>query len=214
MQDSIDSELKVAEFLLKIKAVRLSPKEPFTWASGIKSPIYCDNRRILSYPSVRNHVRKAFTDLIQDKFPKPEVIAGVATGGIAIGALVAQDLGLPFVYVRSSAKKHGMQNMIEGVVEEGQNVIVVEDLISTGMSSLKAVDALREAKANVKGLVAIFSYGFEHAQQNFENAKCPYYTLSNYENLLTQALADHYITEEQEATLREWRENPENWNNG
>ena len=163
-----DRAVKVAEFLLQIKAVKLQPKNPFTWASGWKSPIYCDNRVTLSYPNIRTFIRQNYSELILDHFGKPDVIAGVATGGIAQGALVAEELGLPFIYVRSSPKGHGMGNQIEGHFEEGQKVIVIEDLISTGGSSLKAVDALRDANLDVKGLVAIFTYGFEVAETNFK----------------------------------------------
>lgn len=211
MQEELDSQLKVAEFLLKIKAVQLQPTEPFTWASGWKSPIYCDNRRILSHPSVRTFVRQTMVKAIEDKFAKPDVIAGVATGGIAMGALVAQELGLPFIYVRSSAKGHGMQNMIEGEYQEGQTVVVIEDLISTGGSSLKAVDALREAKMNVKGLVSIFTYGFQQAIDNFKNAKCMAFSLTDYNTLLQQAVDLEYIKDKDVATLKEWRENPSKW---
>ena len=211
MQEELDSQLKVAEFLLKIKAVQLQPTEPFTWASGWKSPIYCDNRRILSHPSVRTFVRQTMVKAIEDKFAKPDVIAGVATGGIAMGALVAQELGLPFIYVRSSAKGHGMQNMIEGEYLEGQTVVVIEDLISTGGSSLKAVDALREAKMNVKGLVSIFTYGFQQAIDNFKEAKCMAFSLTDYNTLLQQAVDLEYIKDKDVATLKEWRENPSKW---
>lgn len=207
-----DKALKVAEFLLQIKAVKLRPKEPFIWASGIKSPIYCDNRVTLSYPSIRTFIRQAFAESIMENFGKPDVIAGVATGGIAQGALVAEQLGLPFIYVRSSAKGHGMENLIEGHYEEGQRVVVIEDLISTGGSSLKAVEALREAKLNVKGLVAIFTYGFDQAHENFANAECPYTTLTNYEILLKKALESNTISGEQLESLMQWKENPSDWN--
>ncbi|MDX1350194.1 MAG: orotate phosphoribosyltransferase, partial [Putridiphycobacter sp.] len=178
-----DKALKVAEFLLQIKAVKLQPQNPFTWASGWQSPIYCDNRKVLSYPKVRTYIRQVFVDTIIDTYGKPDVIAGVATGGIAIGALIAEQMGLPFIYVRSSAKAHGMQNQIEGYYEKGQKVIVIEDLISTGGSSLKAVEALREGGLNVSGLVAIFTYGFEQAQKNFNDANCKYTVLTDYEHL-------------------------------
>lgn len=206
-----DKALKVAEFLLQIKAVKLNPNDPFTWASGIKSPIYCDNRISLSYPNIRTFIRQAFAEAILEYYGKPDVIAGVATGGIAQGALVAQELGLPFIYVRSSAKQHGMGNQIEGYFEKGQRVVVIEDLISTGGSSLKAVEALRDAGLDVKGLVAIFTYGFDAAHQNFTNANCPYVTLSNYEMLLKKALENKTISKEDFATLNEWRENPKEW---
>ncbi|MBN8697458.1 MAG: orotate phosphoribosyltransferase [Bacteroidetes bacterium] len=206
-----ESALKVAEFLLQIKAIKLQPNNPFTWASGWKSPIYCDNRVTLSYPSVRTYVRQQFVQTINNNFAKPDVIAGVATGGIAQGALVAQELGLPFVYVRSEAKKHGMTNMIEGVVEKGQSVVVIEDLISTGGSSLKAVEALREAGCDVKGMAAIFTYGFQTAVENFKKANCNVVTLTNYDTLIAQALKSNYIAEKDLESLKKWRENPAEW---
>jgi orotate phosphoribosyltransferase len=206
-----DQGLKVAEFLLQIKAIKLQPNDPFTWASGWKSPIYCDNRKTLSYPNVRTYIRQSYCEAILEKFGKPDLIAGVATGGIAQGALVAQELGVPFVYVRSSAKGHGLGNQIEGDYSSGQNVVVIEDLISTGGSSLKAVDALREAGLTVKGLVAIFSYGFKIAEENFSNAECDYVTLSNYESLMEQALEQGSISQNDANSLREWRENPSEW---
>lgn len=202
---------KVAEFLLQIKAIKLQPENPFTWASGIKSPIYCDNRKTLSYPQIRTFIRQTFVDSINKNFAKPDVIAGVATGGIAIGALVAQEMGLPFVYVRSEAKKHGLTNMIEGDVESGQNVVVVEDLISTGGSSLKAVEALREKGCTVKGMVAIFTYGFDEAEQNFKKAKCNLKTLTDYNTLINTALTKEYITEKDLESLKLWRANPSAW---
>jgi orotate phosphoribosyltransferase len=206
-----DKALKVAEFLLQIKAVKLRPNDPFTWASGIKSPIYCDNRVTLSYPQIRTFIRQAYAESIVEYFGKPDVIAGVATGGIAQGALVAQELGVPFIYVRSSAKAHGMGNQIEGYFEEGQKIVVIEDLISTGGSSLKAVEALREGGLDVKGLVAIFTYGFQLAHENFVNAECPYVTLSNYDILLNKALDSNLISDEDLASLKSWRENPSEW---
>jgi orotate phosphoribosyltransferase len=206
-----DTAYKVAEFLLQIKAVKLQPENPFTWASGIKSPIYCDNRKTLSYPQIRTFIRQTFVDTINKNFAKPDVIAGVATGGIAIGALVAQEMGLPFVYVRSEAKKHGLTNMIEGDVESGQNVVVVEDLISTGGSSLKAVEALREKGCNVKGMVAIFTYGFDEAEQNFKKAKCNLKTLTDYNTLINTALTKEYISEKDLESLKQWRTNPSAW---
>jgi orotate phosphoribosyltransferase len=206
-----ESASKIAEFLLQIKAIKLQPNAPFTWASGWKSPIYCDNRKTLSYPKVRTYIRQQFIQSILEKYGKPDVIAGVATGGIAHGVLVAQDLGLPFVYVRSEAKKHGLTNLIEGVVEPGQSVVVVEDLISTGGSSLKAVDALREAGCKVMGMTAIFTYGFKTASDNFKQAKCPLITLSDYTSLIRQALQLNYISQAEVKSLEEWKENPENW---
>ncbi|MDG1332246.1 MAG: orotate phosphoribosyltransferase [Crocinitomicaceae bacterium] len=206
-----DKALKVAEFLLQIKAVKLQPNDPFTWASGIKSPIYCDNRVTLSYPNIRTFIRQEYAETLVEAFGKPDVIAGVATGGIAQGALVAQELGLPFIYVRSEAKKHGMGNQIEGYFEEGQKVVLIEDLISTGGSSLKAVDALRDANLDVKGLVAIFTYGFKVAKVNFENAKCPYRTLTNYDVLLEHAKENNIISEEEARSLLEWKSDPQSW---
>lgn len=206
-----DPAFKVAEFLLQIKAIKLQPENPFTWASGWKSPIYCDNRKTLSYPQIRTYIRQQFVETINSHFAKPDVIAGVATGGIAQGALVAQELGLPFVYVRSEAKKHGLTNMIEGDVESGQTVVVIEDLISTGGSSLKAVNALREKGCNVKGMVAIFTYGFNEALKNFEEAKCTLKTLSNYSTLIDTAVNKGYINESSVANLNEWRNNPAEW---
>jgi orotate phosphoribosyltransferase len=206
-----DHAHKVAEFLLQIKAVKLQPEQPFTWASGLKSPIYCDNRKTLSYPKIRTYIRQHFVEVINEHFPKPEVIAGVATGGIAIGALVAQELGLPFVYVRSEAKKHGLTNMIEGEIEKGQSVVVIEDLISTGGSSLKAIEALRDKGCVVKGMVAIFTYGFNEAEENFKKAKCRVETLTNYDTLINAALEKEYITEKDVKKLREWRVNPSAW---
>lgn len=206
-----DAEFKVAEFLLQIKAVKLQPENPFTWASGLKSPIYCDNRKTLSYPKIRTYIRQQFVETINKHFAKPDVIAGVATGGIAVGALVAQEMGLPFVYVRSEAKKHGLTNMIEGEIEKGQSVVVVEDLISTGGSSLKAVEALREKGCDVKGMVAIFTYGFDEAEQNFKKAKCRVETLSNYSKLVNAAVEKEYVGEKDMASLNEWRANPAAW---
>ncbi len=212
MNNRIESELKVAEFLLQIKAVRLTPSTPITWASGWKSPIYCDNRKTLSYPQIRTYIRQQFVDLITEEYGKPDVIAGVATGGIAMGALVAQDLGIPFVYVRSSAKAHGLTNQIEGVLEKGQSVVVLEDLVSTGKSSLNAVMALKEAGASIKGMAAIFTYGFDAAEENFKQANCKLATLTNYESLLQQALNTRFVKDEEIDALKEWRKSPSTWN--
>jgi len=206
-----DTAEKTAELLLQINAIKLNPKNPFTWASGWKSPIYCDNRLTLSFPAIRNYIRDEFSKNIEKQFGKPDVIAGVATGAIGIGILVAESLGLPFVYVRPEPKKHGRQNQVEGFLQKGQNVVVVEDLISTGNSSLLAVEALKAAGANVKGMAAIFTYGFDVANENFKNAKLDLYTLSNYENLLNLALAKQYITESEQEILKEWSSNPANW---
>ncbi len=207
-----DTAKKTAELLLQIKAIKLSPEEPYTWASGWKSPIYCDNRVSLSYPPVRVYLKEQMAKIVEDEFGKPDVIAGVATGAIAIGVLVAQELGVPFVYVRPEPKKHGRKNQIEGVLESGQNVVVIEDLISTGKSSLAAVEALTEAGATVKGMVAIFSYGFEVAAQNFKDQNVNLSTLSNYEILLEQALDSQYISQKELSLLRDWRSNPGEWN--
>jgi len=206
-----DTAEKTAELLLQINAIKLNPKNPFTWASGWKSPIYCDNRLTLSFPAIRNYVRDEFAKNIEKQFGKPDVIAGVATGAIGIGILVAESLGLPFVYVRPEPKKHGRQNQVEGFLQKGQNVVVVEDLISTGNSSLLAVEALRAAGANVKGMAAIFTYGFGVAEENFKTAKLDLYTLSNYDNLLNLAVAKKYITESEQETLKEWSVNPAGW---
>ncbi|UUW07116.1 orotate phosphoribosyltransferase [Flavobacterium plurextorum] len=206
-----DTAEKTAELLLQINAIKLNPENPFTWASGWKSPIYCDNRLILSFPSIRNYVRDEFAKNIEKQFGKPDVIAGVATGAIGVGILVAESLGLPFVYVRPEAKKHGRQNQVEGFLQKGQNVVVVEDLISTGNSSLMAVEALRNEGANIKGMAAIFTYGFNVAEENFKNANIDLYTLSNYENLLDLAVQKQYITEDQQSTLLEWNQSPSTW---
>jgi orotate phosphoribosyltransferase len=202
---------KTAELLLQIKAIKLEPQQPFTWASGWKSPIYCDNRIILSYPMIRNYVRENFARQIEEKYGKPDVIAAVATGAIGIGMLVAEYLSLPFAYVRTEPKGHGRQNQIEGNLEEGQTVVVIEDLISTGNSSLNAVKALKEAGANVKGMFAIFTYGFSASIKNFENTGIELYTLSDYENLIETAQNTNYINIEEAGILRKWREDPANW---
>ncbi|QTD37165.1 orotate phosphoribosyltransferase [Polaribacter batillariae] len=207
-----DTAKKTAELLLQVKAIKLSPKTPFHWASGWKSPIYCDNRVTLSYPPVRIFLKEEIAKIVEQDYGKPDVIAGVATGAIAIGILVAQELGVPFIYVRPEPKKHGRKNQIEGHLESGQNVVVIEDLISTGNSSLNAVAALKQAGAVVKGMVAIFSYGFEIADKNFKEKNVRLSTLSNYENLLEQALDSNYISDKELITLHEWRKNPSEWN--
>ena len=206
-----DIAKKTAELLLQINAIKLSPKKPFTWASGWKSPIYCDNRIVLSFPPIRNYIRETMAKHIEILYGKPDVIAGVATGAIGIGMLVAEYMGLPFIYVRPEAKGHGRQNQIEGFIERGQNVVVVEDLISTGKSSLNAVAALKEEKVNVKGMIAIFSYGFDVAAENFKKNKVELYTLGNYESLLQQALETNYISEKELNILSEWNSNPSEW---
>ena len=203
---------KTAEVLLQINAIKLQPNTPFTWASGWKSPIYCDNRIVLSYPPIRNYIRETMAKQIENLYGKPDVIAGVATGAIGIGALVAEYLNLPFIYVRPEAKKHGRKNQIEGYIKKGQSVVVVEDLISTGKSSLNAVAALKDAEINVKGMVAIFSYGFNIATENFEDANIELHTLGNYENLLEQALDTNYITKKEQDILAQWNSNPSEWN--
>ncbi len=202
---------EVAEYLLEIKAVVLNAKEPFTWASGLKSPIYCDNRKTLSHAKVRAFLKSSFADVIAEDFKNCDVIAGVATAGIPHGVLVADVLNKPFVYVRDKAKGHGLENMIEGKLEAGQKVVVIEDLISTGGSSLKAVEALRVAGAEVLGLGAIFTYGFQKSITAFEEAQCKFFTLSDYPTLLEIALKHDYIKPEDKATLLLWYQNPEQW---
>jgi len=206
-----ESAIKIAESLLQIKAIKLNPTSPFQWASGWNSPIYCDNRKALSYPIVRTYIRQQLVDAITKHFPNVDVIAGVATGGIAHGALVAEAMGLSFAYIRSAAKEHGMQNLIEGDILKGQNVVVVEDLISTGTSSLNAVDALIENESNVLGMVAIFTYGFELAETNFKKKKCKLITLSDYNTLIEVAANTNYISNSDIESLAEWRKNPHQW---
>ena len=202
---------KTAEVLLQINAIKLNARDPFTWASGWKSPIYCDNRMVLSFPAVRNYIKEEIAKNLENEFGKPDVIAGVATGAIGIGALVAEFLGLPFVYVRPEAKKHGRQNQIEGFIEKGQNVVVIEDLISTGNSSLVAVDALKAVGVNVKGMVAIFTYGFDISKENFKTNDVNLFTLSNYESLLEQALDTNFINQKEVEVLSKWNINPSEW---
>jgi len=206
-----DTAFTTAESLLQIKAIKLDIATPFTWSSGIKSPIYCDNRKTLSYPKIRTYLRQEFVKLITEEFGTVDLIAGVATGAIAAGVLVAQDLGLPFVYIRSEKKSHGLENQIEGVVESGQSVVVVEDLVSTGKSSLNAVHALREAGCNVKGMVAIFTYGLPEAEENFRQANCILKTLTNYDILVKKALEQSIIKDSDLQSLIKWRENPKAW---
>jgi orotate phosphoribosyltransferase len=206
-----ETSMALASFLLQIKAIKLNPANPFTWASGLKSPIYCDNRVTLSYPQVRTFIREGFVKMCLDKFGKPDVIAGVATGGIPQGALVAQELGLPFVYVRSEKKSHGMNNQIEGIINSGQSVVIIEDLVSTGKSSLNAVEALREKGAVIKGMLAIFTYGMDVAAENFKNNKCELFTLTNYNALIQKAAEENYIREDDLASLLEWKSNPQAW---
>ncbi len=209
----IDKEVmrKVAEYLLQIKAVKLSPQKPFQWSSGLISPIYCDNRIILSYPSLRTFIRQQFVDSINENFGKSDVIAGVATGGIAHGVLVAQEFGLPFVYVRPEPKKHGLSNAIEGYIEKGQSVIVIEDLISTGGSSLRAIEHLKEFGCSVKGMISIFTYNFKVAQETFKKNKLQVHSLSNFDTLIQIALEKEYISEKDFEQLKAWHKDPETW---
>ncbi|MBK7626595.1 MAG: orotate phosphoribosyltransferase [Bacteroidales bacterium] len=202
---------KTAEYLLQIKAIKLQPSNPFTWASGWKSPIYCDNRKTLSFPEVRSFIRDSFADMISELYPGAEMIAGVATGAIAHGALAADKLGLPFIYVRSGAKEHGLGNQIEGYYEKGQKVVVIEDLISTGGSSLIAVKALQEAGCEVLGMVAIFTYEFKKASDGFASEHCKLDTLSNYTALIETAVKTGYIGEAEVETLKKWRVDPSVW---
>ena len=211
MFNTTETEQQVAEFLLQIKAIKLQPNNPFTWASGWKSPIYCDNRITLSHPTIRTYIRQQLATVIQEKFGSVGCIAGVATAGIPQGVLVAQELGLPFIYVRAKAKEHGTGSLIEGDILTGKRVVVVEDLISTGKSSLQAVSALRDAGYDVAGLAAIFSYGFDLATENFKAANCPFITLSNYTALLSYAEEHQYITRKDVDLLKEWRESPSTW---
>src|ERR1700741_4750664 len=211
MFDNTEIAGQVAEFLLQIKAIKLQPNNPFTWASGWKSPIYCDNRFTLSHPTIRTYIRQQLTHLIQEEFGPVGCIAGVATAGIPQGALVAQELGLPFIYVRSKAKEHGTGSLIEGEIMPGKRIVVIEDLISTGKSSLQAVEALRNAGYEVAGLAAIFSYGFDVATENFKKAGCKFFTLSNYNALLKYAEKEHYISSDNVEILRKWRSSPSTW---
>jgi orotate phosphoribosyltransferase len=206
-----DIALKIAEYLLQIKAIKLQPTKPFTWASGWKSPIYCDNRVALSYPKIRTYIRQELVRAIEAKYGKPDVIVAVATGAIAQGALVAEALGLPLVYVRPQPKDHGMGNQIEGELKSGQSVVVIEDLVSTGKSSLQVVEVLHKMDCEVKGMVSIFNYSFKSSADSFKKAKCPLVSLCNYEALLQQAVETNYITDKDLETLNAWRENPESW---
>lgn len=204
-------ERLLAEKLLKVSAIKLQPENPFTWASGWNSPIYTDNRRTLSYPEVRSFIKTELSRIILENFEKPDVIAGVATGAIAQGALVADNLGLPYIYVRSTPKDHGLENLIEGSLQHGQKVLIIEDLVSTGMSSLKAADAIKMAGGEVVGMVAMFTYGFPIAEKRFREAGIKLMTLSNYDALLEVALSTGFIAESDIATLQQWRKDPANW---
>jgi orotate phosphoribosyltransferase len=201
----------IAGYLLDIEAVKLRPREPFQWTSGWLSPIYCDNRLTLSFPQIRNFIKEAFVNLIRQHYPQVEVIAGVATAGIPQGALIADALSLPFVYVRSEAKKHGLSNQIEGKITENQKVIVIEDLVSTGGSSLKAVEALRQSKADVLALLSIMTYNFDQAIQAFQEAHLAFHSLSNYNQIVIEAMKRNLVSEKAMASLQEWRKNPQNW---
>lgn len=203
--------MEIAKNLLQIKAIKLNVEQPFTWASGWKSPIYCDNRKTYFYPELRKMIAKGFVQTIRQFYPEVEVIAGVATGAIAYGIMVAEEMNLPFVYVRSEPKKHGLENLIEGENPKGKKVVVIEDLISTGGSSLKVVQALRNAEANVLGLTAIFTYQFDAAINAFKEKECDYHTLSNYETLINTAIEMNYVEQHHLETLSEWRKSPGTW---
>tara|TARA_B100000614_G_C14544797_1_gene491660 strand:+ start:185 stop:829 length:645 start_codon:yes stop_codon:yes gene_type:complete len=208
---NLETAAKVAEYLLQAKAIKLQPKNPFTWSSGWKSPIYCDNRITLSFPPIRTFIRQELAKAIIEKYGRPDVIVGVATGAIAQGALVAEELGVPFAYVRASAKEHGLGNLIEGKVDSGQRVVVIEDLISTGGSSLKAVGALKEIGANVLGMAAIFTYNFKISFNRLEEANCQLITLSDYDSLVKQAVESSYISESEVNLIKDWRLDPSSW---
>ncbi len=211
MKRSKEISHKIAEYLLQMKAVKLDTQHPFQWSSGLSSPIYCDNRVILSYPNIRTFIRQQFVDFINEHFGKSDVIAGVATGGIAIGILVAQEFGLPFIYVRPEPKKHGLSNTIEGYVEKGQSVIVIEDLISTGKSSLNAIQHLKDFGCSIKGVISVFTYNLKIAQENFKQNKLQVFSLSNFDDLIRIALEKEYISENDYEQLKEWQHNPEGW---
>lgn len=206
-----DIQLEVTKRLVQINTIKIQPSNPFTWASGWKAPIYCDNRKLLSYPETRTFIRDQFVKLIKQKYPETEVIAGVATGAIAHGILVAQELGLPFIYVRSTPKDHGLENLIEGDLKVGQKVVVIEDLVSTGVSSLKTVEAINNFGGQVLGMLAIFTYNFPLAKENFAKAGVELTALSRYQVLLDVALATGDIKESQIESLNSWREDPANW---
>ena len=207
----IDIAKQVAKSLLQINAIILQPNNPFKWAAGWNSPIYCDNRKTLSHPEIRNSIRQGLAAIVRNHYKGADVIAGVATAGIPHGALVAEELGLPFIYVRSKAKEHGEKNQIEGVFEEGQTIVLIEDLISSGKSSLEAAAILKDAGMLVKGITSIFTYGFDAATKNFEKAHCKYLSLCDYNTLLQQAIVQQYIEEVDLSVLKEWRRNPSTW---
>ncbi len=206
-------EVEVTKKLLEINTIKIQPTNPFTWASGWKSPIYCDNRKILSYPKTRTYIRDRFVDVIKEKYHDAEVIAGVATGAIAIGALVAEVLGLPFIYIRSKPKGHGLENLIEGDLNPNQKVVIIEDLVSTGISSLNAAEAVNNFGGVVIGMVAIFTYSFQHATDNFKKANIELITLSRYQILIDTAVETGEINSDQIETLMKWREDPSSWGN-
>ena len=206
------NEKAIAEKLLQINAIKLSPQQPFTWASGWKSPIYCDNRRVLSFPFVRDFIKSEMCNVVFDQFPNADILAGVATAGIPWGAMVADQLKLPFIYVRPKPKEHGLGNQIEGFFEKGKKVLLIEDLISTGKSSLEVAEVLREAEVEVVGMVSIFTYGFDVATIAFKNAAIEYRSLTNYPTLIDLAVERGIVTSEEQNTLLNWRRDPANWN--
>ncbi len=211
MEANTDRGLKVAEFLLSVKAVELNSLQPFTWASGLRSPIYCDNRKLLSFPAIRNVIKEFMSQMIREEYPGAEMIAGVATAGIPIGVLIADELSLPFVYVRTEAKKHGLSNQIEGVITADAKTVVVEDLISTGKSSLRAIEILRHSQATIMGVAAIFSYNLPSSVHAFLEAGCKAISLSNYDLIIRQAIKTGYIASEEYTSLTEWKEDPARW---
>ena len=208
-----DNEIakQIAKSLLQINAIILQPNNPFKWASGWNSPIYCDNRKALSYPKIRDYIKKGLTNIIQSHFKETNIIAGVATAGIPHGVLVAEELKLPFIYVRSKAKGHGRENQIEGFFKKQQSVVLIEDLISSGKSSIDAAKTLQNAGMDVKGIISIFSYGFEAANQNFKDANLKHMSLSNYKILINEAIKQNYINQEDQSVLEKWRKNPSKW---
>jgi len=208
-----NNEKQIANLLLQIKAIKINVAKPFRWASGWKSPIYCDNRKTLSYPKIRNIIKEQFITLINNKFDNVEAIAGIATGAIAIGAIIADALNLPFLYVRSNQKDHGLQNLVEGEFVPHQRIVIVEDLVSTGVSSLKAVKTLQDINCVVIGMIAIFTYNFKNTEDRFNEAGCRLYTLCNYDNLIDRVIETGYINSEEIDLIRQWHENPENWGN-
>lgn len=208
----IDIAKQVSKSLLQINAIILQPENPFKWASGWNSPIYCDNRKILSYPNIRNYIRQSLSSIVKNHFKNANIIAGVATAGIPHGVLVAEELGLPFIYVRSESKKHGRKNKIEGHFEKGQSVIVIEDLISSGKSSINAVKELKKSGLNVKGVISIFNYNFLESEKNFKKIECDYISLCDYMSLLPEAIKSQYIKESELPLLKKWKENPSTWN--